>query len=265
MRGACGSRGRGRGECRDPPAQRCTAQNASILGVSSGSGGGGRAPNTGPAAGHLGRRLANPGPIAPGAGYRRAGGVAPNQGIRGNRGSASLRKAFGPSPAGGAGGELGQSAGPGGGIGVSPGAPPVRVGTKCMSGQEVPRFPLLPRPSGNPRDLSGRYSPGPHARTERPWPRLGSADRRSPGGIGMLASRGGDRNHWSSRRGAWTRIGAGFLTAAGRLKHGAESEVRVYESADGDATPAEPSSVPGAPGPRAKESPGGAGARKTTS
>lgn len=132
-----------------------------------------------PAAGHLGRRLANAGPITPASGYRRAGGVTPNQGIRGNRGSASLRKAFGPSPPGGPGGGPRPIRRPRWGIGVPPGPPPVRGGAKAMSRQEITLLPLFPRPSGNLRDLSGRQ-----------------------------AAHGGDRDHWQSRRGSWTRIGA---------------------------------------------------------
>jgi hypothetical protein len=115
----------------------------------------------GPAAGRLGWRLANAGPIAPGAGYRLAGGVTLNRGIRGNRGSASLRKAFGPSPAGGPGGDLGQSAGPGGGSAFPPASP-------CLGWQQVhvgpgsppvsPAPPAKRQPAGPVRSVFARAS-----------------------------------------------------------------------------------------------------------
>ena len=99
-------------------------------------------------------------------------------------------------------------------------------------------------PSGQapaPR-VGGATHPGPTARFSRGKTQDPTPVPRDPGPPGVV---------WYCR--------AGFLTAVGNPKHGTQSEVTVYESADKDAVPAEQLSVRCALGPQAKRSPGGPG------
>ena len=97
---------------------------------------------------------------------------------------------------------------------------------------------------------------------QAPAPRVGGATH--PGPTARF-SRGKTQDPTPVPRGVVWYCRAGFLTAVGNPKHGTQSEVTVYESADKDAIPAEQPSVRCALGPQAKRSPGGAGARNATS
>jgi hypothetical protein len=70
--------------------------------------------------------------------------VTPNQGNRGNRGSASVCKALRPSPTGGPGGDLGQSARPGGGSRVPLGPPLSGVVPRPCPARKSPCSPCYP-------------------------------------------------------------------------------------------------------------------------